>query len=151
MPLKDPLKKKEYDRHYWKRWQANNAKNCKVCGKVIRPHSTYCYAHAKTGRVRKQAYQKRMRTAALNLLARGKPIVCESCGCDVFEFLQINHVNGGGSAEYRARRGRRITTEIVRGRRAIDDLNILCALCNWAYFFQLKYGTSSYTITWNKD
>ena len=92
----------------------------------------------------KYFYNKR-KLKALKIVGKGI-IKCTNCGCDDIRILEINHINGGGYKEYKEKRkyhGSRssfLVNEIVMGRRKIDDLNILCHVCNHAYYIKLKYG-----------
>jgi hypothetical protein len=93
---------------------------------------------------------RKLKIAALTLVAKGKPIACEECGCDELVLLQINHIKGGGGREFRNLKSKNVAREVVMKRRDISDLNILCVLCNWAHYIKLKYGVSRHTIKWNK-
>jgi hypothetical protein len=51
---------------------------------------------------------------------------CCNCGCDKYELLEINHINGGGAKEMKEKyKGSSFIRAIVLGDRKIDDLNIL--------------------------
>ena len=54
---------------------------------------------------------------------------CIQCGCEVLEFLEINHKFGGGAKEFRDKRAS-IMDRVLSGKRKIHDLNILCRVCN---------------------
>lgn len=87
------------------------------------------------------------RLAALIKVGKGK-LCCENCGNDVFKLLEINHKNGKGYIERKnttSKNGWSFYYDIVKGRRIIEDLNVLCKICNVAYHVYLKYGVK-YTI-----
>ena len=68
----------------------------------------------------------RVRNALIELLG-GK---CMVCGIEDYRVLQVDHINGGGSIERRAGKGR--NREYLR--KVIDgnkDYQLLCANCNW--------------------
>jgi hypothetical protein len=84
---------------------------------------------------------KNLRMKALEIVGRGN-IACSNCGCKDLRILEINHLNGRKRDEMKF--GKIPTAafyrNIVKGRRKINDLNILCKICNWAYFVKKKYG-----------
>ena len=132
--------RKEYDqKHYLKnreniiervrRYQKNNRKN-------------YLDYNKK--------YYQEMKEDVLNTLSGGNPH-CIKCGCNDIRLLEINHKNGGGNQE--CRKGEKIINiywEIYKGRRNIDDLEILCRVCNARHYLELKYGELPYKIIYNK-
>ena len=66
-------------------------------------------------------------------------LCCIRCGCDDLRFIEINHKNGDGRNE-RNRLGTAFHSDIVFGRRKIDDLELLCKPCNHIHYLELKYG-----------
>ena len=99
--------------------------------------------------VRRRQYLSR-KTKALNLL--GGP-VCVECGCDELVFLEINHINGGGSAEWRARNMENSLHEsLLTGRRTTEGLNVLCRVCNALDFLARKnpIAANRFKISWAK-
>ena len=96
----------------------------------------------KQARERTHLWKKTMRIRALEKIAKDNnlPLKCP-CGCDEIEFLEINHLNGYGSQEYKTvGGGSAFYRKIVRGERTTADLNILCKVCNAAYFLSKKTG-----------
>ncbi len=80
----------------------------------------------------KQKYMKdwrdNLRAQAIEILG-GK---CTTCGITDRRVLQIDHKNGGGSYD-RTKGGigtDMLVGRIVRGKRSIDDLQLLCANCH---------------------
>ena len=62
---------------------------------------------------------------------------CERCGNEDPRVLQINHINGGGGHEIKARGGSMyFYSAILDGSRAIGDLNVLCANCNIVHEYE---------------
>lgn len=102
-------------------------------------------------------YNRQVRAKALELV--GKGIVACKCGCDKPELLEINHINGGGAKEMREQTVSRCKhynnqmfyQDIVQGRRAIDDLELLCKPCNGIHYLELKYGPLPYEIKWKSN
>lgn len=77
-------------------------------------------------------------------------IKCENCGCDDESLIEINHINGGGTKEIRS--GYSYVFAIIKGRRKVDDLNLLCKLCNTLHYIDMKYGREKYeAIVWRGE
>lgn len=92
-------------------------------------------------------YFRRVRLAALKIVGRGKP-QCQNCGCEEWCLLEINHMRGGGKIEYE-KRGPRFYLDIVKRRRTIVDLNVLCKLCNILHYLNRRYGKLPYKISFD--
>lgn len=92
--------------------------------------------HPEQRRIYNQRGHRKYRAKAVEVVARGK-LACAGCGCDDPSVLEINHMNGGGYDEYRGR-----TTSfyraIINGTRPLDDLNLLCKVCNALHTIRLK-------------
>jgi hypothetical protein len=55
--------------------------------------------------------------------------VCNQCGCDELDFLEFNHIDGGGCKDWKENGGKSMADRVVMGR-DVKDLEILCRLCN---------------------
>jgi len=85
-------------------------------------------------------YKLKRKIKALEMVGRGK-IECVNCGCKDIRTLNINHINGNGRKDNNHIKGNiDFYSRILNGKRKIDDLNLLCQVCNWAYFIKQKYG-----------
>lgn len=75
--------------------------------------------------------------------------VCCNCGCDELKYLEINHINGGGTKELKKIKGT-LTRFILSGRRNLKDLNVLCRTCNAMDFLQKKHTSELgfHEVTW---
>ena len=83
---------------------------------------------------------RKYRINALKIVGKGN-IKCSNCGCDKVEILEINHIKGGGCKELnKGKDSYKFYKNIIKGSRNTDDLNILCHVCNHAYFVKQKYG-----------
>lgn len=78
-----------------------------------------------------KAYRRRQREKIIDNLGG----ICECCGEDKFEFLQIDHIHGGGYRHYKEE-----GTYVVRkdARLHPEKYRVLCANCNisrgfWGY------------------
>src|SRR5690606_29517343 len=63
---------------------------------------------------------------------------CVECGCDAINFLDINHKNGGGGKEYSNIGNVEIYRKILNGERSVDDLELLCKVCNKNHWLRLR-------------
>ncbi len=76
---------------------------------------------------------------------------CAACGCNQIEFLEINHVNGGGRKETNKLRGP-FQDYILKTGRKTDDLNILCRVCNALDYLKRKFPNENYpSVRWNGE
>lgn len=76
---------------------------------------------------------------------------CSKCGMTDMHLLNINHKNGNGRKE-RGKHGTSILhQDILKGRREIDDLNLLCFNCNILYEYEVgrRKEDSSQTMLHN--
>ena len=92
-------------------------------------------------------YRRRVRKEAVEKLGDR----CAYCGCDNYDALEINHMNGKGKLEKRTRyRGStQFHLAIIKGEREIDDLNIACKVCNaWHCLVELMGIPDKWTITY---
>ena len=87
---------------------------------------------------RNRNYMQVLRFRALMMVGKGI-LRCSNCGCNDLRFVEVNHKDGGGSKELK-HRSYRFYRDIIDGTRKIDNLNLLCKVCNHAYYVKLKYG-----------
>lgn len=98
-----------------------------------------------------QEYRKNLRLRALKKIS---PIMaCCACGCDKYDLLEINHKNCGGSVEIKKVYGnnQNFYLAIANGKRAIDDLNLLCRMCNILHYLEVVHGKLPYELKWNHE
>ena len=95
----------------------------------------------------KERYQN-LRYKALEKIG---PLVCNNCGCDLYNLLEINHMNGNGCKERKEKQTAKFYSDIINEIRTTEDLNILCRPCNNTHYLETKYGKLPYEITWNKN
>jgi hypothetical protein len=89
--------------------------------------------------------RKRKRQRALLLVGRGL-IKCINCGCNKPEFLEVNHINGGGSKENK--KSSKFYSDLLAGRRGIEDLELRCKVCNVLHYSEKIYGKLPSNIIW---
>ncbi len=96
--------------------------------------------------------RRKMRIAILNVISNNNPH-CVRCGCDDIRLLEINHKNGGGRKDtHNGKCSIAFYRDIYKGKREIDDLELLCKVCNSWHYLELKYGKLPYEVLYgNKD
>lgn len=94
---------------------------------------------------RKRAYNNRKRKA----MEMVDGAFCNRCGCDELDFLEFNHIEGGGCKEWRENKGVSMMDRVIGGR-VIEDLEILCRLCNAHHHLESKNEEQSkrFKIVW---
>lgn len=158
-PLKDVLR----CTHCGWRWKRQETKilipcpNCGVCvnARLFKRTGNITQIQAYRNKNREQiaaSARKKKRIDfehALRIVGRGK-MECVSCGCSDLRILEINHINGGGRKEASNKRHAFIRA-IVLGERSIEDLNILCKVCNIEHYVKLRFGISGFRIVWDRE
>jgi len=76
---------------------------------------------------------------------------CSNCGCDVFEILEVNHINGGGRLELKTKQTRSLYRDIIYGRVRQDNYNVLCRVCNTLHYVETIIGISGFQIKWKRS
>ena len=74
---------------------------------------------------------RRVRREVLSHYSDGIPH-CVCCGETEFEFLTIDHINGGGNAHRKSTGSGANMTDWIRRNNYPDGFQILCMNCNWA-------------------
>lgn len=97
------------------------------------------------GEPSKVGYRHRLRARVVELLGGAK---CVNCGCDEDAILEINHINGGGNQELKARDLTMMFRDILMGRRDVSEFNVLCRPCNTLHYIQDIIGIQGFKITW---
>jgi len=95
MPYKDPVKRKQYNTAYQRRWRNKNRQRFREIQRKSEMRRTYNDRKEKMNAWRKQYFQK-LRLAVL-VKYGGKTPKCACCGESHIEFLTIDHMGGGGS------------------------------------------------------
>jgi hypothetical protein len=84
-------------------------------------------------------YRRNVRIRAMKIIGKGV-VKCSRCGCDNVDLVEINHKKGGGKKELGRKNSVLFYFDIIYRRRKINDLNLLCKVCNWAHYVKLRYG-----------
>lgn len=142
-------KNKEKIKLYKKEYQQKNKEAKKQYDKK--------YAKENTTRIKK--YQKEHhQKKRFEVLAKIDPAMkCAMCGCDDTRFLEINHIEGGGRKEQQGlkKTDHNVSTNFVmlihKGKRGVEDLNLLCRVCNSIDHLERVYGKIGLRTVWNKQ
>lgn len=135
MPYKDPEKQKEYLKRYNKKYIRKDEEHRKEYMKNY--YREYYKNHTKNFTInerikrneRNRNYIRKLHDKIIDLLG-GK---CVSCGVTDKRVLQVNHKNGGGCKEFKKIGALVLYNQILKGKRAIDDLEVRCSNCNIIY------------------
>lgn len=88
-----------------------------------------------------------LRMSALVLL--NPALVCENCGCDTLEFLQVNHRNGITRERRQHEMGVRLWKIVIGlGADSVKYFNVLCGLCNWLEFYTRRGYAGNHRVVW---
>jgi len=94
----------------------------------------------------------------LEVLAKVDPALkCAMCGCDDTRFLEVNHIKGGGRKERIAyRNGKQYESHnmillIHNGKRGLEDLNLLCRVCNSLDHLERQFGKTGLRVVWDNQ
>jgi hypothetical protein len=142
----------------WRRETESQVVPCPRCGeeKDCRTKKKYkprgnrltVLAGLNANRDHKKQYAN-LRKSVLLVVGRGN-VVCVNCGCDRPELLEVNHINGGGGKEIRASAGK-FYQQIVKLQRPVDDLNLLCKVCNALHAIELKFGKLPFEVYYGRE
>lgn len=69
---------------------------------------------------------------------------CVKCGCDVYDALEINHINGGGQKD-RSRKAQ-FYLAILNDKRT--DVELTCKICNIVHWLNFK-GITGHKVLWS--
>lgn len=106
---------------------------------------------------REKYYEEYYQKIRFEVLARTDPdMKCSMCGCDDTRFLEINHIHGGGKKEQQRFKeeshnsSQNIIMLIHKGKRGVEDLNLLCRVCNSIDHLERVYGKTGLKVVWDK-
>lgn len=78
-------------------------------------------------------------------------IKCAECGCDVYEILEINHINGNGADERKVKSTKKFLRDIYYDKVDISEYNVLCKICNTEHYVRDIIGIKGHIIKWMKE
>lgn len=139
MSYKDPNKEREYKRKYNREWRKRNPKRAyEIVKKSRKKH------HNKELAGRKRWYQKhkkeQLEKAKERKIKQRKIVIehygskCSCCGENQYEFLTIEHKNGGG-CKHRKKIGAASMARFIIKNNFPPEYDILCYNCNCAKAF----------------
>ena len=107
---------------------------------------------------RKKYYKQYYQKIRLEVLAMVDPAMkCAKCGCDDTRFLEVNHIKGGGVKERKGyeKEGHELSHNMILliyyGKRGLEDLNLLCRVCNSIDHLEREYGHTRLRVVWDKQ
>lgn len=104
----------------------------------------YYKGHRKECIERRKLLKKKIRDKVIKLYG-GK---CQNCGCSNPEVLELNHIKGGGTKEFKAGISSDIRyRRVLRGMEPKEKYNLLCKVCNQAHYCKLRFG-EEWCIRW---
>ena len=137
---------KENKKIYHGKWyQKNREKNRE---RSLKQSREYQKKNPEKIRETREKSHKKLVNDVLNIISNDD-LCCVSCGCDDLRLLEINHKNGGGRKDMRNHN--KFYRDIRNGKRKIDDLEILCKVCNSHHYLELKFGKLPYIILYYKN
>jgi hypothetical protein len=119
-------------------------RDCNICGGVFCLNDLVADKKSKYGRMRrcKKCQNKLIRDNhrqwRLEVLEYygGKPPTCFCCGESTYEFLSVDHINGGGNKHRQElMAGSRGTVRWLKREGFPDGYRVLCHNCNLSYGF----------------
>lgn len=78
--------------------------------------------------------------------------ICVYCGCNDIRILEINHKYLGGSKERKDKPcnvGHGLYIKITNGLREVNDLEVLCRVCNALHYVKKKFDINNFKIKWS--
>jgi hypothetical protein len=127
MPYKDPEKQKAYLKQYNKKYKRKDGEHRKDYMRDFMKN--YIPKHRNTRNEYNRKYIRKLHDKVIDLLG-GK---CTRCGITDKRVLQVNHMNGGGCKEFKKIGALVLYNQILKGKRATDDLEVRCSNCNIIY------------------
>lgn len=94
-------------------------------------------------------WNERLHIGVLRIISKNLHPKCINCGCDDIRLLEINHKKGGGTKEFETGKyAREFYWKIFKLERPVDDLEVLCRVCNALHYVKLKYGKLPFVVKW---
>jgi hypothetical protein len=94
------------------------------------------------GTAARRSMRKNTHKDALRIISKSEFPTCFYCACDDPKQLEIHHINNDGKKDLRNKKGSKRTypfyRDIVNGKREIDDLLVVCRVCNVTKFAEIK-------------
>lgn len=136
MPYKDKIKEKSYQKQYqfthkteWKNYHKNYSKQWYIDNKIIvsNKHKQYRDTH----KIESKLNRDSIRLKVLNHYSNHN-LKCKNCNEIHIEFLEIDHINGGGKKHKKSLHlyGNALYRWLVKNNYP-DGYQVLCSNCNW--------------------
>jgi len=90
-------------------------------------------AHPTEARAKSERDHRSEKRRAFEVVTGG-PAVCQNCGCDQLDALELNHRAGNGARSDRVRLGKgasgKLRRDLIAGRADRSRFSVLCRVCN---------------------
>ena len=120
---------RDYAREYATRRRANRSV-CRECGSPPTGGTIHCDRHRFSAGERVRKLTRKYKEAILEAYGAH----CSCCGESHFEFLSLDHINGGGTKHRRAKGTVAIYKEVI-DRGFPNEFRVLCLNCNLSLGF----------------
>lgn len=137
MPYKNKQQSKEFQRIYQKEWRNKYPDKWKAIQRKW-------YQGHREEKLKKTVVQNRKRYHKLKMLALekygGSPPKCSCCKEKIYEFLTIDHADGGGSRHRKSLNGYTggLYGWLVKNKKMPKKFQVLCLNCNHAkYYYEI--------------
>jgi hypothetical protein len=132
MPYKDPEKRKAYHKKYSAKWNKQNKDKLSTAYKKYY-HGSMTEEQKKKKRIVSLLWSKdkfvELKKLVLLKYSDNK-LICNCCGESIYEFLTIDHVNGGGGQERKKRSAINFLRFLLREPLDLTKYQVLCYNCN---------------------
>jgi hypothetical protein len=143
---KHVAKRRAYTKQYYKEHPEKETERiakrkslglCIRCTQFADGNNIYCIKHYEYMKEYRKRWYHTSKAYVANIRITNKQVVlnhygakCACCGETTFDFLQVDHINGGGN-KHRKKIGANINRWLIKNGFP-KEFQILCANCNWA-------------------
>ena len=133
---------KEQHREYARKWEKAHRNEPKY--KEYSRLKSKKWHDADINRAREvyKRHNRKLKLIALQTISKVNEPFCVRCGCKDLRLLETNHKNGNGTKDINCYTGRGsgFNRAIIKGIRKVDDLEVLCKVCNAWHYVEQKFG-----------
>ncbi len=99
----------------------------------------------------RKRFRLKARRKALSKIGNGK-IECSNCGCNIYEYLEINHKKLLLKSSMRRDRGDSFMRRIIADKKRGEKYEITCRICNSLHYLIERYPNikNNHKILWEQ-